>query len=440
MDTSTSVASTEDSFIGSGTQFDSPLSEIEARVGRLARAVLLALGLAVGLAVVAGAGLGDADSGSASAVDGGRLGGDFPAFYAAGSIVRSGDGGSLYDPARQEIEQVELGLDGYLAFAYPPHVAAAYAPLSLLNFRTAYLFHTILMAAAFVASIEILSKPVPILRRWRWPILAAGFTFYPLFTAVGGGQNAPLTLLLLAVTWRALDEDRGALAGIAAGLLLYRPQYALPLIGLLLLARQRKAVVWAMVVGVATWSATAVFLGADWVAAWFGEVVPFVERDADVNASNSVSMLGFLQAAWGADERPAVVVGAIGAAAVVVTLMWLWSQPERFSLANRMGAFAIGVLLISPHTMFYDASLMILAGTAILACADSSEEQRSVDGAVKTLALVWAASLLHIAADGFGATPLALIVFICFGAFVWRTLSMSNTRTRSIDSSPTGAT
>lgn len=437
MDTSTSVASTEEACISNRMQSGSPLSEIELRVGRLARAVLLALVIAVAVAVIAGAGLGEADSGSGSTPGGGRLGGDFPAFYAAGSIVRSGDLSSLYDPARQEIEQVELGIDGYLAFAYPPHVAAAYAPLSFLDFRLAYLVHTIVMAAAFVAAIEVLSKPVPVLRRWRWPVLAAGFTFYPLMTAVGGGQNAPLTLLLLAVVWRALDEDRGAVAGIAAGLLLYRPQYALPVIGLLFLAGQRRAVAWATVVGVLTWSMTAAFLGANWVATWFDEVVPFVERDAEVNAANSVSILGFLQAVWGADQRPAVIVGAIGAAAVIVTLMWLWTRPERFSLSNRMGALAIGVLLISPHTMFYDASLLILAGAALLAGLHGSEKS-SVADCVRILALVWVAAWVHVAAELFGSTPLALIVLICFGAFVWRTMS-TRSAISSIEPSHTGA-
>ena len=159
MDISTSAAEIEATPSTGANFVDRPLSALEARIARASRAVLLALSVAVGLAVIAAAGLGTNSADSASS-EGSRLGGDFPAFYAAGSIVRSGDIDSLYDPARQLVEQSELGLDGYLAFAYPPHVAVAYAPLSALPFRYAYLVHTVLMAVAFAVALHVLSVPV----------------------------------------------------------------------------------------------------------------------------------------------------------------------------------------------------------------------------------------------------------------------------------------
>ena len=55
------------------------------RVERLSKAVLLALAVAVVMVVVSGAGLGE------GAADGARLGGDYPAFHGAGSIVADGD-------------------------------------------------------------------------------------------------------------------------------------------------------------------------------------------------------------------------------------------------------------------------------------------------------------------------------------------------------------
>jgi hypothetical protein len=432
MDMSTSTAEIEATASAGANFVDRPLSSVEARIDRVSRAVLLALAVAVGLAVIAAAGLGSNSADSASS-GGSRLGGDFPAFYAAGSIVRSGDIDSLYDPARQLVEQSELGLDGYLAFAYPPHVAAAYAPLSALPYRYAYLVHTVLMAVAVAAALHVLSVPVPLLRRWKWPLLAAGFTFYPLFTAVGGGQNASLSLLLLALVWRGLHDDRAALAGVAAGLMFYRPQYALPVIGLLLIARQTRAAAWAVGVALATWAATAAFLGGGWVSTWFEEVIPFVEQDADVNAPNSISILGFLQAAWTSDGRPAVVLGAVGASVIVLVLMWLWWQPARFSLSNRMGALALGMILISPHTMFYDATVMLIAGAALLAEASgagSLTDPLQAQRAVRLIVLVWVATLLHLVSEGIGATPLALVAVAAFGGFAWRVVTQDDNSTQ----------
>lgn len=387
-------------------------NSVHARTERLAKAIILALFLGVALITATAPGIGTA---TPVAEGEARLGGDFPAFFAAGSIVLDGDIDQLYDAERQELAQEELGIDGYLAFAYQPHVAAAYSPLSALGFRTAYALHTAIMAAAFAASLYLLGTFIHSVRRWRWQILAGGLTFYPVLTAVGGGQNAAMSVLTLALVWWALRQNREAMAGIAAGLLAFRPQYALPLIGLMLLARHWRAVLAAVITIAATWSGTAVMLGAGWLPTWLDAVVPFVERDAEVNAENSISVLGFLQAVWSPEATPATVTGAVGAAVVVVTLMWMWWHDDRFRLSDRMGALAIGMLLISPHTQFYDASVLAIAGAALLVRYDEGLIKGNV---VKPLAAVWILGLSQIFAESLGATPLAIVVVACFGLFV----------------------
>ena len=224
-----------------------------------------------------------------------------------------------------------------------------------------------------------------------------------------------MSVLTLALVWWALRSNREALAGIAAGLLAFRPQYALPLIGLMFLAQHWRAVLASVITIAATWSGTAAMLGASWLPTWLDAVVPFVERDAEVNAENSISLLGFLQAVWSPEATPATVAGAIGAAVVVVTLMWMWWRHVHFQLSDRMGALAIGMLLISPHTQFYDASVLAIAGAALLVRYDEGQLKGNV---AASLAAVWLLGLSHIFADALGATPLAIVVVACFGLFV----------------------
>lgn len=400
---------------------DAPEGDVGDRTGRrglhatserMAKAVLIALALAIVMITAAAPGIGE---GAAVAEGQSRLGGDFPAFFAAGSIVLEGDIDRLYDAERQQLAQENLGIDGYLAFAYPPHVAAAYSPLSALGFRAAYLLHTVAMAGALYTAIYLLGSAIASVRRWRWQIFAGALTFYPAITAVSGGQNAALSVLTVSTVWWALRQEREVIAGLAAGLLAFRPQYALPIIGLLVLSRHWRAVLTAVATIGVTWAVTAVRLGTGWLPTWADAVVPFVERDAEVNAANSISILGFLQAVWSPDAAPVVVVGAIGAGAVVVTLMWMWLRPQRFALSDRIGALAIGALLISPHTMFYDASLLLVAGAALLARHD---EGRMTAPVGTCLALVWVLGWTQLFADGLGATPLAIVVAGCFIAFV----------------------
>ena len=64
-----------------------------------------------------------------TSVLGGRMGGDFPAFYAAGRLAASPHPERLYDPAAQQDAQRDLipgAPNGWIPFAYPPHVATLY--------------------------------------------------------------------------------------------------------------------------------------------------------------------------------------------------------------------------------------------------------------------------------------------------------------------------
>ena len=58
----------------------------------------------------------------------GRLGADYPAFYAAGRMVSKGELKEIYNPELQAAEQKYLmGNEiGYLPFGYPPYVALFY--------------------------------------------------------------------------------------------------------------------------------------------------------------------------------------------------------------------------------------------------------------------------------------------------------------------------
>ena len=409
-----------------GSSVNDELTSGEARAQRAARALIFALVLALGLATVVGAGIGEnVDQVANATEDAPRLGGDYPAFFGAGSIILDGDLESLYVEDRQIDAQVGLlSAGGYLAFAYPPHVAAVYAPLAALPFQPSYLIHTLIMAASYFATLRVLAPIVPIISRWRLPLLAAGFTFYPLAIAIGGGQNAALTVLGFAIIWRALHEDREWVAGFVAGLMMYRPQYALAAIGLMLLSKHWRAVGTAAATTVVTWAGTAVFFGLNWLPEWLEAVVPFVERDAEVNADNSISALGFFQALLGVESTLALVVGLAIAGSVVVTLMFLWSQPERFALSHRMAALAIGSVIISPHANFYDAAVLVIAGAAILGNKDRT------NAPIKLLVIGWLAFLPYPVLRDLPANHLAGVMAVAFIAMVIATLQ---TEDRDID-------
>ena len=291
----------------------------------------------------------------------GRLGGDLPAFYGAGSIVADGDIEHLYDWDTLAASQAGLFGDEegvFQVFAYPPFVAHAYSVLTLLPYRVAYAVHTVAMLAAIAGAIALLRPGLARVGRWPVEAFALAALFYPLYRAATGGQNTALTLLILAAGYRALDDDRPVAAGAIMGLLLFKPQFAIPVIGLLLL-RNWRTVLGAAATGVVLWAWAAALAGVGWVGWWLDGIRAFNEADQTVNGVRSINLIGIAERIFGVGSTPAYVVGGALAGAVVLALMWVWRHP-RVPLDLQVAAMTCGILLIPIHVMFYDAGLLVL--------------------------------------------------------------------------------
>ncbi len=332
-----------------------PVAEPSWRARWYPRAILAAMVVAFVVVVAAGSGS-DAVSG--------RLGGDFPAFYAAGRLVLD-DPDALYEPARQTAAQVDLfggETDGFLYFAYPPYVAAPYVALAELPYRLAYVVHTLVMGALVVAALALVRPLVPfVARRFEVSVVAA-LAFYPLFAGVTLGQNTALVLVLVAGAFRLLHDEHDVAAGLVLAGMLFKPQYAVPLVGCAVLARR-----WRVLVGVAVMTAALYLVGVavqgwGWVGPWIEQVRWFTEIDAEVNAGNAISWLGMAESVWGVGSGPALVVGWGLAGVTALALAWCWwrgADPARLPWLLALALPAM--ILIAPHAMFYDAGVLVLA-------------------------------------------------------------------------------
>lgn len=364
------------------------------------------------LAAVAASVLAVALSADGTASLAGRVGGDFPAFYGAGTIVADGDAADLYDPAVQQRTQAEvLGLfgddadDGFLYFAYPPPVALGYAVLSLLPYRFAYLLHTMAMAGALVAAFGLLhglGGPRP-----RFAVAAGvAVLFVPIAAAVLLGQNSAVVVLLLAASWRFASDGRPGLAGVALGLLLFKPQYAIPMLGLHAVRGRPRVLIGAGSTAVGWWLVGAGLSGVGWVTDWIEQVREFTERDAEVNGANSVSWLGILEHRLGVGDPVALTVGAALIVLTAAVLIRIWWRRADHDLALPMAAAAPGILLTSPHAMYYDASVLVL----VLVGLSAASRRVPVVGIAVAVAL----AAFHGAKDQLGGTPVGLVVVVAF--------------------------
>ncbi|MBC8107272.1 MAG: DUF2029 domain-containing protein [Anaerolineae bacterium] len=164
------------------------------------------------------------------------LGNDFLPFYMAGQFVRDGRAESLYDlptvKAAQFAIAAKAGLEQKFGpFWNPPFYAWAFVPFAGMPYREALLYWVLLNVAAVLCATLLLRRMFPTDADWRTTTLLPLLLLVsmPFIQAISHGQNTFISLLLVAMTATAWRERRALSAGIACGLLLYKPQLAVVL-------------------------------------------------------------------------------------------------------------------------------------------------------------------------------------------------------------------
>ena len=360
------------------------------------RSLLSAIAVAFIIAVLSGNG--------ASTLTG-RLGGDYAAFYGAGRIIAEGEFGELYNWNRQLDSQKDLfpGDDkSFLPFMNPPYVALAYLPLSLLPYRLSYVIHTLLLVGALLMTLHLV-RPMnaQIDRNYLFAFTLLLF-FYPVLRSVLGGQNTALTLLLIASSWRAVEDRHEFRAGFFLGLLLFKPHFALPLIGVYVLSGRWR-------VGIAS-AITALFLyvigvlmqGPRWVIIWFEYAKWAIQPPMGFEADKAISWLGFFKALLGVDSRFALILGWTMLLGTIVGISWIWYVGgRRADLSAQIGLAAPCLLLIPPHVYYYDAGVIFFTYTVLK--AKHLKRQSELVG------IVWLLGFSQILSPLIGMSPLFLV-------------------------------
>lgn len=284
---------------------------------------------------------------------------DWPAFWSAGATVGTPD---LVDADRHLAWQRNHGLPETF-FAYPPGSAWLFAPFSLLPLGASFVVHGALMVGAVVASGWISAQTFGLSRRTA---ILALLAFAPVTASVVIGQNAPLGLLLAMISIVGLVSGRALQAGLAIGLLLYKPTYALPLIGLLVL-RRRWAELTIVAASAGLWFLAGVAAaGGDWAwpVAWWNGVGSYLESDFVGNADKAVSIPGLIARL----DLPSAVPVAVGGLIVLAAIPRLIRAPM---LEAAVAACLVGVV-VSVHAWGYDAALAapfvlwLIAGHGVL--------------------------------------------------------------------------
>jgi hypothetical protein len=336
---------------------------------------------------------------------------DFVPYYTAATLVLHGDGAQLYDQLK--LGHVESNLvrplhvrDGVMPWLYPAFFAVAIAPLALLPYDAAFAGWVVLNCLLLLAVVAALSR----FARFKgssvtlWWVSA--LSFLPVLMAIAQGQASIVILALLVGAFvlsgaggsRAPVSSRvgDAMAGALLALALIKPPYVLPVLAVFVIWRR-----W-WLLGSFGLSA-GLLLALPMVPCGPGCVTGFVATMSRASGWSTQiggfqpkfnqSLSGFVQLLVAAPWAQVLIIGLdLAALSLVIHRAGFGRRPAAFCAAVVCG------LLIGPHVLVHDLSLLLLP--AVVAVATGPHDLRlslllvaGYCGVVAGLAL---APLLHI--------------------------------------------
>lgn len=359
------------------------------------------------------------------------VGRDFVVFYSASRIVASGDGAHLYDLQWQHGEMSRiLGSEPYpLTFAYPAFYALLYLAVSDLPYLWAFGLAFVAMTAALVGGVWMLRSVSPTVRQHPLLVLVALFAYYPVTWQAFGGLNVGLTLLCLAGAYTALRHRRERAAGVWLGLLLFKPQFAVPLLGLLAWRRQWQSLATAALTGGLLSLVAAIWVAPTWpldfVRLVLGE--KYHSREAMCCGGGHVALPAVASYSFpGSHMAEAVVVG-LGIGTVALTRrFWRGESAAEETFALKFGLALALSIAFSPHAVFYETGLLIIPVIALVdrwrrEPGDGSVTQRLSGKQQIFLAGLLAGGMTWPLVRVIGVQPMALLPLIV-GAACWHQL------------------
>lgn len=355
--------------------------------------------------------------------NGNLKGTDFLHFYTLGALANARDGAHLYDMDVQAALAAKLvpAASGirYLPL-YPPQTSLLFMPLARLPYPWALSAWWTISAALYGACCFAIWRVCPSLHGYGSLVLILALAFPPFFHLIAWGQTSALALVCFTAAFLQLREGKQFTAGLALGLLAFKPQLGLAAALVFLIGGNWKVLSGAALSAAVEFSAGILVCGVRPLRQWIvqithvGSIMPWLEPKP--YQTHCLRTFWSMLVPWAAASA---FLYAVSGLAVIIVVGALWKRGDQVAPSLRYSALLLATVLISPHLTVYD--LVILA-PAILLLADSALANPSSRGVLGTLLyFVYVLPLLGPLARW---THLQLSV-IAIAALLWTVWQMS---------------
>ena len=303
---------------------------------------------------------------------------DFLPLYVSAHLITQGQANHLYDPqvTAEGMQAVVLqSAKVSLPNLYGPQVGLFLVPLSRFSFPAAARIWITASLLVYAACVCLLWKSCPALRTRFGLVALCGIAFPPLFHFFARGQLSALVLACFTAAFLAFRADRSWLAGVALGLLVFKPQFLVAIPIVLLLSRAWKTLGGLFFAAGAQLAFARIYFGPMVMNAYFGTLWHISRVMGSVELSLAPIQMHSLRAFWSLlIPWPIVATALYVLSSVVVVgvaaIVWKSSSP----LSIRFSALTLAALLVNPHLFVFDllvlAPVLLLLGDWTLSNAD----------------------------------------------------------------------
>jgi len=293
---------------------------------------------------------------------------DFLQFPVSARLIASGHADQLYDDevlAREIRATVGRDTRVYLEYFYGPQLALPFIPFAALPFLTQAAIWAALSLLMCAVCVYLMWKRCAALRPHRALVAACALAYPPLFHFFIRGQLSAVVLVCFTAGYLAFSTERNFLAGVALGILAFKPQFlvAIPLI--LLLAQAWKALAGLLISATTQLALTWFYFGRSVMQAYFTMLLRSASHPASTELVFSPIQMHSLHSFWELliPWRPGVwALYLLSSFAVIGIAAAIWRSSAH--LALRFSALLLAAVLANPHIYIYD--LLALAPALLL--------------------------------------------------------------------------
>ena len=353
---------------------------------------------------------------------------DFLQFPISAHLIAQDRARELYDDrvlAHEIRTTVGRDTNVYLQYFYGPQVALAFLPLAPLPFLTQARIWAAISLVIYAVCVYLLWKQCPGLKQDARLVAICAAAYPPLFHFFVRGQLSAVVLLCFTAAYLAFSMQKDLLAGVALGLLAFKPQFlvAIPLV--LLLARSWRALSGVVVSSLAQLSLAALYFGHDVMQAYFERLRRSAGHPGSTELIFSPIQMHSLHSFWEMliPWQPAQwVLYLLSSLAVIAAATAVWKSSSPLSL--RFTALILATVLVNPHLYIYDLLALV---PALLFLADWLTANEN-DGHKPALGvLLYLAFLVPLFGPLAYWTHLQLSV-IAFAALLWTLRQIGRTK------------